>query len=82
MDHEGNRGVENSEGSRSGAEINAQQNPSNSTQPENQNNKKEKEISSTSSPTPHSRMIRILTVNIDGHSKAKWTYLCNLSYFK
>jgi len=38
MDHEGNRGVENSEGSRSGAEINSQQNPSNSTQ--NQNSKK------------------------------------------
>ena len=31
MDREGNRGLENSEGSRSGAEINYQQNPSNST---------------------------------------------------
>jgi len=80
MDHEGNRGVENSEGSRSGAEIKSQQNPSNSTQ--NQNNTKQKQSASTSSLTPPSKMIRILTVNIDGHSKAKWTYLCNLSCFK
>jgi len=36
MDHEGNRGMENSEGSISDAEINSEQNPSNSTQ--NQNN--------------------------------------------
>jgi len=27
-------------------------------------------------------MIRILTVDIDGQSKAKWTYLCNLSCLK
>jgi hypothetical protein len=27
-------------------------------------------------------MIRILTINIDGHSKAKWTYLCNSSCFQ
>jgi len=52
MDHEGNGGVDNSEGSRSGAEINSQQNPSNSTQ--NQNNKKQKQSASTSSPTPPS----------------------------
>jgi len=80
MDHEGNRGVENSEGSRSGAEINSQQSPSNSTQ--NKKNTKQKQSASTPSPNPPSRMIRILTVNIDGHSKAKWTYLCNLSCFK
>ena len=27
-------------------------------------------------------MIRILAFNIDGYSKAKWTYMCNLSCFK
>jgi len=27
-------------------------------------------------------MIRILSINMDGHSQVKWTYLCNLSYFK
>jgi len=77
MDYEGKRGEENSEGSRSGAEINSSQNASSSTQ--NQSNKKPKQSASTPSPTPPSRMIRILTINIDGHSKAKWTYLCNLS---
>jgi len=80
MDHEGNKGVENIEGGRSGAETNSQQNPSNSTQ--NQNNEKQKQSASTSYPSPPSRMIKILTVNIDGHSKAKGTYLCNLSCFK
>ena len=27
-------------------------------------------------------MIWILIVNLEGHSKAKWTYLCNVSCFK
>jgi len=39
MDHEGNGGVDNSEGSRSGAEINSQQNPNNSTQNQTIKNK-------------------------------------------
>ena len=79
MGHEENRGVENSEGGRNGDESTPPENLSNSTQ--NQNNSKQKQSAYTPSPTPPNRMIRILTTNIDGHSKVKRTYLCNLSYF-
>jgi len=79
MGHEEKRGVENSEGSMNGAKSNSLENSSKGTQ--SQINRFKKKSDAPPSPNTPSRMMRILTINIDGHSKAKWTYPCNLSCF-
>jgi len=61
-------------------ESNSTENPGNSAQ--NQSKIKQKQRAPTPIPTVLSSMIRIFTININGHFKAKWTYMCNVTCFE